>query len=260
VLANEAVNRCGPLMLRDLALEHRIDDTEVVKAWAKAWAALHLAPVFDALDADALVVPRDVSVSVDNRTRALQRATIEGVLSLPPGSQGLDELSTLFAEADESAAAKFRSEADGHTGLPPQFAAAWKAVEIIESQASFLFAAVSVPRPEGMSLLQFLQVGTLLRQQVGIDTLELGLKLPAQSKSQEQLRNYALQSLRRAQQRLLLQVIEHAGHNGNDMQAAVDEVTAARGLTGFAPPTELEQAMLDVWALSEGLSPERLAA
>jgi glutamate dehydrogenase len=103
-------------------------------------------------------------------------------------------------------------------------------------------------------------VGTLLRQQVGIDTLELGLKLPAQSKSQEQLRNYALQSLRRAQQRLLLQVIEHAGHNGNDMQAAVDEVTAARGLTGFAPPTELEQAMLDVWALSEGLSPERLAA
>jgi glutamate dehydrogenase len=40
----------------------------------------------------------------------------------------------------------------------------------------------------------------------------------------------------------------------------VDEVTAARGLTGFAPPTELEQAMLDVWALSEGLSPERLAA
>ncbi|MEW7847988.1 NAD-glutamate dehydrogenase domain-containing protein [Massilia aurea] len=260
VLANEAVNRCGPLMLRDLALEHRIDDTEIVKAWAKAWAALHLAPVFDALDADALVVPRDVSVSVDNRTRALQRATIEGVLSLPLGSQGLDELSTLFAQADESAAAKFRSEADGHTGLPTGFAKAWKAVEIIESQASFLFAAVSVSRPSGMTLLQFLQVGTLLRQQVGIDTLELGLKLPAQSKSQEQLRNYALQSLRRAQQRLLLQVIEHAGQNGNDMQGAVDEVTAARGLTGFAPPVELEQAMLDVWALSEGLTPERLAA
>ncbi|MBO0096234.1 hypothetical protein, partial [Listeria monocytogenes] len=85
---------------------------------------------------------------------------------------------------------------------------AWKAVEIIESQASFLFAAVSVQRPGGMTLLQFLQIGTVLRQKVGIDTLELGLKLPAQSKSQEQLRNYALQSLRRAQQRLLLQVIE----------------------------------------------------
>jgi glutamate dehydrogenase len=259
VLANEAVNRCGPLMLRDLALEHRIDETEVVKAWAQAWASLHLAPVFDALDADALTVPRDVSVAADNRTRAMLRALIEGVLSLPAGSNGMSELSTLFAEADGSAAQQFRSEADGHTGLPSGFAAAWKAVEIIESQASFLFAAVSVQRPNGMTLLQFLQVGTVLRQQVGIDTLERGLKLPAQSKSQEQLRNYALQSLRRAQQRLLLQVIEQAGASG-DMEAAVKDVMAARGLTGFTQPADLEQAMLDVWALSEGLSPERLAA
>ena len=259
VLANEAVNRCGPLMLRDLALEHRIDETEVVKAWARAWAALHLAPVFEALDHDALVVPRDVSVAVDNRSRAMLRAVVEGVLSLPANSEGLKELSTLFAEADGSQAPQIRSEADGHTGLPVPFAAAWKAVEIIESQASFLFAAVSVQRPGGMTLLQFLQIGTVLRQKVGIDTLELGLKLPAQSKSQEQLRNYALQSLRRAQQRLLLQVIERAGQDGN-MEAAVEEVMAARGLTGFAQPADLEQAMLDVWALSEGLSPERLAA
>jgi len=259
VLANEAVNRCGPLMLRDLALEHRIDETEVVKAWARAWAALHLAPVFEALDHDALVVPRDVSVAVDNRSRAMLRAVVEGVLSLPANSEGLKELSTLFAEADGSQAPQIRSEADGHTGLPAPFAAAWKAVEIIESQASFLFAAVSVQRPGGMTLLQFLQIGTVLRQKVGIDTLELGLKLPAQSKSQEQLRNYALQSLRRAQQRLLLQVIERAGQDGN-MEAAVEEVMAARGLTGFAQPADLEQAMLDVWALSEGLSPERLAA
>lgn len=260
VLANEAVNRCGPLMLRDLALEHRIDETEVVKAWARSWAALHLSPVFEALDADALVVPRDVSVAVDNRSRAMLRATVEGVLSLPANSEGLKELSTLFAEADASQAPQVRSEADGHTGLPVPFIAAWKAVEIIESQASFLFAAVSVQRPGGMTLLQFLQVGTVLRQKVGIDTLEQGLKLPAQSKSQEQLRNYALQSLRRAQQRLLLQVIELAGGNGGNMEAAVDEVMAARGLTGFTQPADLEQAMLDVWALSEGLNPERLAA
>ena len=262
VLANEAVNRCGPLMLRDLALEHRIDETEVVKAWARAWAALHLAPRFDALDADALVVPRDVSVAVDNRSRSMLRATVEGVLSLPANSDGLKELSTLFAEADQSQAPQIRSEADGHTGLPASFAAAWKAIEIIDSQASFLFTAVSVPRPGGMSLLQFLQIGTMLRQKVGIDTLEQGLKLPAQSKSQEQLRNYALQSLRRAQQRLLMQVIERAGADGKggDMAAAVEEVMAARGLSGFGQPTDLEQAMLDVWALSEGLNPERLAA
>jgi glutamate dehydrogenase len=41
---------------------------------------------------------------------------------------------------------------------------------------------------------------------------------------------------------------------------AVDEVTRAAGLAGYAPIADLEQAMLDVWALSEGTSPERLAA
>ncbi|MBQ5947806.1 NAD-glutamate dehydrogenase domain-containing protein [Massilia sp. ST3] len=260
VLANEAVNRCGPLMLRDLAAEHRVDETEVVKAWARAWSGLHLAPVFDALDADALNVPRDVSISVDSRTRGLMRAVIEGVLSLPSGTDGMSELSTLFGQADQlRSLSPTRSEADGHTGLPAPFTAAWKAVETIESLATFLFAAVSVQRPGGMSLAQFLQVGMALRQQAGIDTLERGLKLPAQTKSQEQLRNYALQSLRRAQQRLLLQVIEHAG-KGGDALAAVGEVTRQHGLTGYAQAVDLEQAMLDVWALSEGSNPERLAA
>lgn len=260
VLANEAVNRCGPLMLRDLAAEHRVEETEVVKAWARAWSALHLAPVFDALDADALKVPRDVSMAVDTRTRALLRAVIEGVLSLPAGTDGMAELSTLFGQADQlRSLTPARSEADGHSGLPASFTAAWKAVETIESLATFLFAAVSVQRPSGMSLAQFLQVGMELRQQAGIDTLERGLKLPAQSKSQEQLRNYAMQALRRTQQRLLLQVIERAGQGGDPL-AAVTEVTRARGLTGFAQPVELEQAMLDVWALSEGSSPDRLAA
>ncbi|WP_020656236.1 NAD-glutamate dehydrogenase domain-containing protein [Massilia niastensis] len=260
VLANEAVNRCGPLMLRDLAAEHRVDESEVVKAWARAWSALHLAPVFDALDADALKVPRDVSTTVDARTRVLLRAVIEGVLSLPQSTDGMAELSSLFGQADQlRALTPARSEADGHTGLPAQFVASWKTVETIESLATFLFAAVSVQRPGGMSLAQFLQVGMSLRQQAGIDTLERGLKLPAQSKSQEQLRNYAMQSLRRAQQRLLLQVIERAGKSG-DPQAAVAEVTRERGLSGFEQPVDLEQAMLDVWSLSEGSSPERLAA
>ena len=260
VLANEAVNRCGPLMLRDLAAEHRVDETEVVKAWARAWAALHLAPVFDALDADALNVPRDVSMTVDARTRTLLRAVIEGVLSLPEGTDGMTELSSLFGQADQlRSLSPARSEADGHSGLPAPFTAAWKAVETIESLATFLFAAVSVQRPSGMSLAQFLQVGMALRQQAGIDTLERGLKLPAQGKAQEQLRNYAMQALRRTQQRLLLQVIERAGAGGDPL-AAVDEVTKARGLSGFAQPVELEQAMLDVWALSEGSSPDRLAA
>jgi glutamate dehydrogenase len=262
VLANEAVNRCGPLMLRDLALEHRIDDTEVVKAWGQAWAALHLAPVFDALDADALAVPRDVSQQVDVRSRVMLRTVIEGVLSLPAeqaGAGGMEELSTLFAAPDELARLMpAKSDADAQAGLPPSFAQAWKAVDTIESLAAFLFAAVSVQRPQGMSLAQFLQVGMALRTKAGIDTLERGLKLPATSKSQEQLRNYALQALRRTQQRLLLLVLERS--QGGDLQASVDTLTASMGLTGYAHATDLEQAMLDVWALSEGSSPERLAA
>jgi glutamate dehydrogenase len=260
VLANEAVNRCGPLMIRDLAAEHRVDEAEVVKAWGRAWSALNLAPTFDALDADALSVPREVSVAVDQRTRALLRAVIEGVLSLPQGADGMQELSQLFANNDQlRQLMPAKSEADGHAGLNAGFVQAWKSVETIESLATFLFAAVSVQRPAGMSLAQFLQVGMALREKAGIDTLERGLKLPPQSKSQEQLRNYAMQALRRTQQRLLLQVIERAGSSGNAL-AAVDAVTSEMGLTGYAPATDLEQAMLDVWSLSEGSNPERLAA
>jgi glutamate dehydrogenase len=172
----------------------------------------------------------------------------------------MDELSTLFAKADQlGSLTPSKLEADGHAGLPAAFAQAWKAIDTIESLSTFLFAAVSVQRPSGMSLVQFLQVGMALREKAGIDTLERGLKLPAVSKSQEQLRNYAMQALRRTQQRLLMQVIERATHGGN-VAAAVEEVTRAAGLAGYAPITDLEQAMLDVWALSEGTSPERLAA
>jgi glutamate dehydrogenase len=250
-------------MLRDLAQEHRIDDAEVVKAWGQAWAALHLAPVFDALDADALAVPRDVSQTVDARTRTMLRTVIEGVLSLPAeqaGAGGMAELSALFAQPEQLGALNTgKSDADAHAGLPSSFVQAWKAVDTVETLAAFLFAAVSVQRPAGMSLAEFLQVGMVLRAASGIDTLERGLKLPATSKSQEQLRNYAMQALRRTQQRLLLTVLARSKQTG-DMQAAVQEVTSAMGLTGFAQPTDLEQAMLNVWSLSEGSSPERIAA
>ncbi|WP_332876565.1 NAD-glutamate dehydrogenase domain-containing protein [Massilia sp. S19_KUP03_FR1] len=257
VLANEAVNRCGPLMMRDLALEHRIDDSEVVKAWGQAWSALHLAPVFEALDADALNVPRDVSIALDARTRVLFRAVLEGVLSLPGDATGMDELTALFAQPDavgQLMAAK--SDVDAYATLPAAFVQAWKTIDTIESLATFLFAAVSVQRPAGMSLASFLHVGMALRAATGIDTLERGLKIAPQSKAQEQLRNYAMQALRRTQQRLLMQVMAQGG----DPLSAVRDVAAARGLTGYAPAVDLEQAMLDVWTLSEGSSPERLAA
>ncbi|KQY16923.1 glutamate dehydrogenase [Massilia sp. Root133] len=264
VLANESVNRCGPLMLRDLALEHRIDDAEVVKAWGQAWAALHLAPVFEALDHDALVVPRDVSQTVDARTRVMLRTVIEGVLSLPAeqaGAGGMEELSNLFAQPEQlRQLMPAKLDADSHAGLSSSFVQAWKAVDTVESLAAFLFAAVSVQRPQGMSLAEFLRVGMLLREQAGIDTLERGLKLPATSKSQEQLRNYALQALRRTQQRLLTEVLA-ASRTSGDMQSAVRELAAAMGLSaGYVQPTDLEQAMLAVWSLSEGSSPDRIAS
>jgi glutamate dehydrogenase len=101
-----------------------------------------------------------------------------------------------------------------------------------------------------MSLAQFLQVGMALRSQAGIDTLERGLKLSAANKSQEQLRSYAQQALRRTQQRLLTQVLARA-RDGHSTHEAVEVVTNTMGLSGYAQPADLDQAMLDVWALSE---------
>ncbi|MCG2586678.1 NAD-glutamate dehydrogenase domain-containing protein [Massilia sp. TS11] len=256
VLANEVVNRCGPLMVRELALEHNADENDVVKAWAQAWAALNLAPLFDTLDAHALRIPRAVSQKVDARTRVLFKAAIEGALGVPHDARGqaaMAELARLFADpAMLASLLQGESEADGEAGLDAGFAQAWKSVEAIEAVATFLFAAVSVVRPAGMSLADFLKVGMALRAQVGIDTLERGLKLHPHSKAQAQLRNYAQQALRRTQQRLLSQVLAKA--DGADVMEAVELVTNTMGLTGYDPAHDLAQAMLDVWALSEATS------
>jgi glutamate dehydrogenase len=264
VLANESINRCGPLMIRDLAVEHQVEESDVVKAWGQSWSALHLAPIFAALDADALNVPRAVSIKVDARTRVLFKGVLEGALSVPSDAQrgagGMEELTRLFAQPDMlKQLMPAQSEADGFQALPASFTQAWKAVDGIEAVATFLFAAVSVQRPAGMSLAQFLEVGMALRGQAGIDTLERGLKLTAQSKSQEQLRNYAMQALRRTQQRLLMQVLARSSEGGDTLEA-VEVVTNTMGLSGYAPATDLEQAMLDVWALSEATTASATSA
>jgi glutamate dehydrogenase len=264
VLANEVVNRCGPLMIRELASAHNASEAEVILAWGQAWSALDLVHVFDVLDADALNVPRAVSIRVDARTRSLLKAVVEGVLAVPKdqlkGGAGIAELTRLFAQPDtvQKLIGDAPSEADEHPGLRPSFVQAWKAVDAIEGVAAFVFAALSVKRPAGMDLPAFLQVGMALRSQAGIDTLERGLKLPAINKSQEALRSYAQQALRRTQQKLLSQVLSRAtdGHDGIE---AVELVTNTLGLVGYAPATDLEQAMLDVWALSEAVSATALA-
>lgn len=258
VLANESVNRCGPLMLRQLAGEHGVDEADVILAWGQAWSALNLAPVFNTLDEDALKVPRAVSIKVDAQTRVLQKSVIEGALSVPADQlrNGVDELTRLFANPETLAQltpVSGQSEAELTSGLRPEFVRAWMAVDAIEAVAAFVFAALSVSRPDGMDLPAFLQVGLALRAQVGIDTLERGLKLPASSRSQEQLRAYAQNALRRTQQRLLSQVLKHAT-GGHTALEAVEVVANTLGLSGYAPATDLEQAMLDVWALSEAVN------
>ena len=265
VLANEVVNRCGPLMIRELAAQLNASETDVILAWGQAWAALDLAPVFDTLDADALNVPRAVSIRIDVRTRSLLKAVMEGVLAVPKdqlkSGAGIAELSKLFAQADtvQKLIGDTRSEADEHGGLRADFVQAWKAVDAIEGVAAFVFAALSVKRPAGMDLPGFLQVGMALRAQAGIDTLERGLKLSAVNKSQEALRSYAQQALRRTQQKLLAQVLARTS-GGHDGVEAVELVTNTLGLSGYAPSADLEQAMLDVWALSEAVSATELKA
>ncbi|UGQ49303.1 NAD-glutamate dehydrogenase domain-containing protein [Massilia endophytica] len=259
VLANEVVNRCGPLMIRDLAAQHGGDESDVILAWGQAWSALHLAPIFDTLDADMLKVQRSVAIAVDARSRTMLKAVIEGALTVPKdqlrGGSGIAELARLFGEP--STISKLTpagaSDADAHTGLRPEYVQAWKALDAIEGVAAFVFAALSVKRPAGMDLPAFLQVGMSLRSQAGIDNLERGLKLPAANRSQEQLRAYALQALRRTQQRLLTQVLLRATE-GHDAVEAVEVVTCTLGLSGYPVATDLEQAMLDVWALSEAVN------
>jgi len=264
VLANEVVNRCGPLMIRELAAQSNASETDVILAWGQAWSALDLAHTFDTLDADALNVPRAVSIRVDARTRSLLKAVTEGVLAVPKdqlkGGAGIAELTKLFAQPDtvKKLIGDTHSEADEQQGLRPDFVQAWKAVDAIEGVAAFVFAALSVKRPAGMDLPAFLQVGMALRSQAGIDTLERGLRLPATNKSQEALRSYAQQALRRTQQKLLSQVLSRAT-DGHDGVEAVELVTNTLGLSGYAPAADLEQAMLDVWALSEAVNATTLA-
>jgi len=264
VLANESVNRCGPVLIAELAQARGVKETEVICAWAQAWAALNLAPVFAALDAHALQVSREVSQVIDQHTRALQKAVIEGVLSVPEQqireSTALAELTTLFSQpAAVRELAPVVESALPTQGLPAAFVQACEAVEAIEGIADFLFAGLSVPRPDGMSLPQFLKLGMTLRRQIGIDGLERVLMHAPASASQEPLRDHALQALRRAQQRLLMRVLQQTPANAkpSDNPAALVDALINKlqvGARAADSAQNLEHAVLDVWALSEAAS------
>jgi len=265
VLANEVVNRCGPLMLIDLARTHMVTEEDVVNAWAQAWTTLHLAPVFATLDAHALLVPCVVSRAVDQRTRALQKAVIEGVLSVPEeqlrASAGLEELTRLFSQptselwmAPQSVSATaVVVTADAEYQVA--FNQACQTIEAMEGLAEFLFSALQVPRPEGMGLSAFLQLGMRLRRQAGIDSLGRVLTQTLHGQSQHALRGHASKALRRAQQRLLghlLQQVEQAP--SSPPGDAIDAMLKRLGINGATTePADFDQALLEVWALSEAV-------
>ncbi len=264
VLANESVNRCGPVLIAGIAHARGVKETDVICAWAQAWAALNLASTFAALDTYALQVSCEVSKAVDQHTRALQKSVIEGVLSVPEqqarASSALTELTTFFSQPNAIHELVPGIESSLPTqGLPDTFVQASKAVEAIEGIADFLFAGLLVPRPEGMGLPQFLKLGMALRRQVGIDGLERTLMHVPANASQEPLRDHALQVLRRAQQRLLMRALQqtpaHMPASENPV-ALVDALIKKLKVSARSADTlqNLEHAVLHVWALSDAAS------
>jgi len=266
VLANEAVNRCGPLLIAEMAATRGVGEAEVICAWAQAWAALNLAPLFAVLDRHALRLPLPVAADADRHGRSLQKAVVAGVLSIPEAQlrdcAGLQELTALFArpQAVHELAPGRRAQPGGE-GLPADFVEAMAAIEAIEDIADFLFAGLSVPRPDGMSLPQFLQLGMALRREAGIDGLERVLTRSAANPAQQPLRDHALQALRRAQQRLLLRLLHQvpaggkgAGDPARMVAALMRKLKVGARAAAGDDAAGLEHAVLDVWALSDAAS------
>jgi glutamate dehydrogenase len=282
ILANESVNRCGPLMLCDLAERHAVDETDVIIAWARGWAALNLAPTFEVLDANALIIAPEVSKALDRRTRGLQRAVSSGVLSMPVlapfdtkvvSTEGkLDELTRLFGTpaAAQTWLGDTGKKASGkaETAEPTAFAIASKTVDSIEAIADFLFAALAVQRPVGVTLPAFLQLGIDVRRHSGIDRLERTLMLAAAAPSQQGLRGHALQALRRAQQGLVEQVLQQVSGKAGDDEAVMQCIDSVLHQVPQLPPEgeddtvdqiSLDEAILSAWNLSEAVSGLKLA-
>ena len=262
VLANEAVNRCGPIMLVELAEKYQVAEADVILAWAQGWAALNLAPLFNVLDQHALLEPRDISSAVDGRCRILQRAMIEGVLlanretSAEPLASSLEQLTALFAQPEqlEPLLSKTVSEAR-------PFPRACQTIEALIDMMDFLFAALHAQRDPALPLSVYLQIGLLLRQQSGIARLE-----PVLMQAPDvPLRGHALHALRRTQQRLLAMIVAGlpaAPYTAEQLLAQIETALTGLGIAlssgGVAGVPDFDSAVLAVWSLSEAAAgPDR---
>ena len=210
------------------------------------------------LDEHALLESREVSKSVDARCRVLQRALIEGVLSVSDSKNSsqtaanLIELTALFGDATKVAPllSKFVTETKA-------FPKACQTVEALIDMADFLFSSLTAPRGANLDLAVYLQIGLQLRQQSGIAQLE-----PVLMQTQvTPLRTHALNALRRAQQRLLELVLlkmSASPIHADQLVLHINEVLTQVGVqvkTGNRNELPgLESAVLDVWSLSEAAS------
>jgi len=214
VLANEAVNRCGPVMIAEIAQARGVKETDVICAWAQAWAALDLTPVFAVLDAHALKVPRETSIAVDRRSRALQKAVINGVLAMPERATreagAFAELTALFSrpQAVRELVPALHSTLPLE-GLPrPWYKPAKRSKQSTASPTSCLPAYRF--RSGWHELAAVPASGYGLAPPGRHRRLEHVLMHAPASAAQEPLRDHALQALRRAQQRLLMRVLQRA--------------------------------------------------
>jgi glutamate dehydrogenase len=252
-------------MLVELAAKYSVEETDVILAWAQAWTVLNLAPLFSLLDEHALTEPCEVSMKLDERCRVLQRAIIEGVLSvpqietMPEFASNVTELATLFSQPDKVAPLFSKTVKTGIQVKP--YARACQMVDALIDMADFLFSTLTMQRKKELDLAFFLQIGLQLRQQSGIAQLEPVLMQTHVTP----LRTHALNALRRAQHRLLEVVLAKMPQTTLEAEQLVQHINAVltqMGLEvktdekteGEVEPLTLESAVLDVWALSEAAS------
>ncbi|MES2932732.1 MAG: NAD-glutamate dehydrogenase domain-containing protein [Pseudomonadota bacterium] len=269
VLANEAVNRCGPCLIAALAQSHQCSETDVLNAWAHACWVLQLAPILQVLDAHALSMPRTLALEVDTRCRALQGSLIDAVLAAPAAladSAQSAALASLFSRAETLSQLFPASQEPAFlssflsVSLPVPCLQAIKALDAIETLAGFVFTSLAVARPVNMDLLQLLALGMQLHRQAGIDVLEQGLKLPARDSAQAALRDFARQTLGRAQQDLLhrfMQTMIGQDLSSQDQSLALTRMLNESGLPqakSNSAVDNLEQALLQVWLFTEAVN------
>lgn len=259
VLANEAVNRCGPLMPFELARARGVAETEVLCAWAQGWHMLKLAPHFATLDQYALTVPLATAREVERDTRVLPRSVTSGVLAMPipqQPDQTAAQLDALFAQPELLAGGQGQAlptSSLSSSDLPPAFAQAAAALAALGQTARALFAALVVAASAHQPLGELLRLTLALRHALGIERLEQALMQGTARAEAAALREQALQALSRGEQRLLLRVLQQEGRP-DDIDAslaALPVLTAALAAPAGAPLASFEQAVLQAWKLAE---------